>query len=472
MATRISVSDSMSEDEQGSAQPVSMATTLDLKPPPPFDAEGDSSSLAQRWKDWRERFNMYTVAANIKDDAQKRAVLLYVAGPSVHKIFKTLQNTGTDFATALEKLDEYFQPQKNVIYERYVFKQAHPNSGESIDSFITRLRTLAETCEFESVENEIRDQFVMTCSSHSFRTKLLREKDLTLSKLITMARAKELAEKQASNISGQNSSRNNVNRINKEENKEAKSKDKPAKYQKYVSKCRNCGNDFKRGHKEVCPAKGKTCRACGKLNHFAKVCRSKKNFEKSREKDNDKESKESVKLAQQQHNVQSPSSSDDEYTFAVSSSTKVTNTKIQINGTPIDVTIDSGATTNILDSVAFSCIQKRNKHVQLEPTQTKIYAYNAVQPLLLLGKCCLAVESNRKRVLSTFYVVKGKAGSLLGNETAAELGILKINVNEICKAEIENSRNERKQATGSQGQFDNRSHENESREQSQRDNVK
>jgi hypothetical protein len=44
---------------------------LDLKPPPPFDAEGDNSSLAQRWKEWRERFNMYTVAANIKDDAQK-----------------------------------------------------------------------------------------------------------------------------------------------------------------------------------------------------------------------------------------------------------------------------------------------------------------------------------------------------------------------------------------------------------------
>jgi hypothetical protein len=111
---------------------------LDLKPPPPFDADGESSSRAQRWKEWRERFTMYTIAANIKDDAQKRAVLLYVAGPSVHKIFKTLQDTGTDFKTALEKLDEYFQSQKNVIYERYVFKQTHPTPGESVYSYITR----------------------------------------------------------------------------------------------------------------------------------------------------------------------------------------------------------------------------------------------------------------------------------------------------------------------------------------------
>ena len=143
------------ENEEQNTEEVSMAAALDLKPPPPFDAEGDSSSLAQRWKEWQERFDMYTVAANIKDNAQKCAVLLYVAGPSVHKIFKTLQDTGTDFKTSLEKLDEYFQPQKNVIYERYVFKQTHQTPGELADSYITRLRTLAETCEFENAENEI-----------------------------------------------------------------------------------------------------------------------------------------------------------------------------------------------------------------------------------------------------------------------------------------------------------------------------
>ncbi|CAB4031433.1 hypothetical conserved 1030, partial [Paramuricea clavata] len=298
-------------EEEVNTEEISMATTLDLKPPPPFDAEGDNSSLAQRWKEWRERFNMYTVAANIKDDAQKRAVLLYVAGPSVHKIFKTLQDTGTDIKTALEKLDEYFQPQKNVIYERYVFKQTHPTPGESVDSYITRLRTLAETCEFESAENEIRDQFVMTCSSHGFRTKLLRETDLTLAKLITMARAKELAEKQASNISGHNNSRNNVNRVKDEGNDEARDKVRHAKYVPKPHKqnqCRNCGNEFKQKHKDVCPAKGKTCRACGKLNHFARVCRSRKNPPK----DSKKDSRESVRVALQQTQKQSPPNSSDD----------------------------------------------------------------------------------------------------------------------------------------------------------------
>ena len=49
------------------------------------------------------------------------------------------------------------------------------------------------------------------------------------------------------------------------------------------------------GHKQVCPAQGKSCRSCGKLKHFAKVCRSSsmrkpefraQNREKSNEIDN------------------------------------------------------------------------------------------------------------------------------------------------------------------------------------------
>lgn len=183
--------------EQKNIQPVSMATTLDLKQPHPFDAkEGLSTSKTMN----RNTQFCYT--------------------QRVHWFTKYSKH--------------YKTREKNIIYERYVFKQTHPSPGESIDSFFARLRTLAETCEFESAK-----------------------------------------------------------------------------------------------------------------------------------------------------------------------------AKIQINGTPFEVTIDSGTTTNIVDSAAFSCIQNRNRRVQLELTQTKIYAYNAVQPLPLLGKCCLAVESNRKRVLSTFYDVKG-----------------------------------------------------------------
>lgn len=129
---------------------VQMATKLThLAAPSAFYAESESSSLAQRWKEWRERFEMCLLAANITDAKQKRALLLYVTGPAVHKIFNTLTDTGTDYKTAIEKLDAYFQSKKNLIYERYVFKQTRPNPDEMADHFVINMR-VCESCRRNS----------------------------------------------------------------------------------------------------------------------------------------------------------------------------------------------------------------------------------------------------------------------------------------------------------------------------------
>ena len=42
----------------------------------------------------------------------------------------------------------------------------------------------------------------------------------------------------------------------------------------YKPACRHCGQEFP--HKGTCLARGKTCNKCGKLNHFATVCRGQK----------------------------------------------------------------------------------------------------------------------------------------------------------------------------------------------------
>ena len=43
----------------------------------------------------------------------------------------------------------------------------------------------------------------------------------------------------------------------------------------HASQCRNCGKEWPHEN-NPCPAPGKECRKCGKLNHFAKLCRSSK----------------------------------------------------------------------------------------------------------------------------------------------------------------------------------------------------
>ena len=46
----------------------------------PFDPISEPTSVSQRWKAWKSRFEIYLIAINAKDDAQKRALLLYQAG--------------------------------------------------------------------------------------------------------------------------------------------------------------------------------------------------------------------------------------------------------------------------------------------------------------------------------------------------------------------------------------------------------
>lgn len=79
-----------------------------------------------------------------------------------------------------KKLTKNFQPKKNITYERYVFKQAVQLKDESSINFITRLRGLAESCNFTDPGQAVKDQFISSCSSTRLRQKLLREECITL----------------------------------------------------------------------------------------------------------------------------------------------------------------------------------------------------------------------------------------------------------------------------------------------------
>ena len=74
----------------------------------PFDPVSDPTSLGQHCKIWKCRFDTYLVAIDVKENKQKRALLLYQVGQEAQEIFKTLMDIGDNYATAIAKLDQYF----------------------------------------------------------------------------------------------------------------------------------------------------------------------------------------------------------------------------------------------------------------------------------------------------------------------------------------------------------------------------
>ena len=92
-------------------------------------------------------------------------------------------------------LDEYFIPPCNISYERHISGSCKQNEGDPMDSYVTSLEVLAETCDLgDTINDRIRDQVVQGCFSNDLRRILLKNQNLTLNKILMEAKTAELSE--------------------------------------------------------------------------------------------------------------------------------------------------------------------------------------------------------------------------------------------------------------------------------------
>ena len=237
-----------------------------IQPMPAFEPRSDPTSTSARWTRWLERFNTYLIAADIKDDDRKRALLLYQAGSEVYEIFKTLEeDEAKDFKSAVKALTKYFEPEKNVIY------QATQDKEESIDEFHTRLRGLGKHCEFADADFEIKMQIVTNGTSSRLRKKALQDPTYTLANMLIDGRKYATSSAQAEGIEEQFKTKPKEN-INKTTTATPTTK-----------KCYYCGFDYPHENRP-CPAMNSVCNHCGVKGHFAKVCRSRENKEQEKDR--------------------------------------------------------------------------------------------------------------------------------------------------------------------------------------------
>ena len=140
---------------------------MDLSPPPPFDVYSQPNGVSRRWEKYVKTVRIYLAAKGINAGGRQRAILLHCAGSDIQDIAETnLTDTGADLNTLVSKFSEYFSSRNNVVFERYEFRQCIQGEDEDIDSWHTRLRMKASTCEFgDQLDSLIRDQVVACCRS-------------------------------------------------------------------------------------------------------------------------------------------------------------------------------------------------------------------------------------------------------------------------------------------------------------------
>ena len=102
------------------------------------------------------------------------------------------------------------------------------------------------------------------------------------------------------------------------------------------SKCRNCGGAYL--HTDSCPARNKKCNSCGKLNHFAKVCRT-------------------VPPGSVTRVTEEEDTDEEDYVYAVGEKGQPM-WRLDIDGEYVELMLDSGASVNLIDEVTYRRVYK------------------------------------------------------------------------------------------------------------------
>lgn len=371
----------------------------------------DAANLAVTWRRWKANFNVYRQAAELSDKAAvtQVAILLHSMGFDAVEIHETFtygtDEDKTDIEVVLRKFDDYCIPRENSVYERYKFWSRDQKEGESIDQWVTDLRTRASTCNFgDQQELLLRDKMVFGVRDERIKERLLRETDLTLGKALSICRASEVskAQLQTMSTSGNPETSTEVHVIKRRQADKYKAKEST----KLIRDCKYCGRTHEA---KKCPAFGKVCSQCQRRNHFAAVCKSKV----VRAIDCD------VRDVENELFIGSLFIGDipDKWQADVS-----------FNDTRIRFKLDTGAQVNVLPYQVYS---KFASSVPMKPTSCVLTAFGNSK-VLPMGTVVLTHTSGDERHAVSFYIVDDIKSAILGHDACERLKLVsRHNIDEL-----------------------------------------
>lgn len=273
----------------------SMTNNYEFRMPAPLQLESVGDILS-KWKNFKQKFKIFLSAAGLDrvNEGRKSAILLNCLGEEAQNIyFNVLKKSDENpkYEELLKLFDDYFEPKQNELINTYNFLNRNQEDGESFDQFYVELKRLVKICHFKEEDRMLRDRIVMGIQDKKLQRKLLENGELSLDEAINKCRASELSKEHAKVMQKdtENMQMDVLYKHEKEPQREVKYNSKSfANKNNYNSKfyhCLKCNRDH--GPRQ-CPAFGKVCSNCNKLNHFAAGCRNKavSSLEKSECNDN------------------------------------------------------------------------------------------------------------------------------------------------------------------------------------------
>ena len=403
--------------------------------------------LVESFRAFKARMNLYLEDINLTDEAKKATKIKIAVGDEGMRRILTSGLSEADQKQPT-KLWNLFEQQVdtslsvNFRVHRLEFAQLRQKPTENITEYVSRLRAKASQCDFSADElNERLIEMVTLSTPHeAFRKDILtKDKGTGMDEILQLGRQYEAII--ASNVSLQslNLSSPNVDAIQR--------KPRP---------CGNCGTVHKR---RECPAYNDECRACKKMGHWQKYCRSTKQRQRSQSRNTHRRTRRAPsrprttqhKQDEVVHHTQDTST---DYvmpfhSIVMSDSVLHTDacqseilTELIISKTappvcgPIKVKVDTGSGANTLPIRTY---RQMFPHTPISAIVTPepdvhLMAYSG-NTIKCVGSITFDLQKRKDReaVQTKFYVVDVSGPVIIGLPTCKSLDLIRVNVDEIHK---------------------------------------
>ena len=105
-----------------------------------FDPSIDPENVGPKWQSWLARFENYLVAIDVKQQARKKALLLYHAGDYVFSISQQIADESDDYNQLVKKLNKHFRSvSANQTNRQAVVSASKSNCTERNDKILDKL---------------------------------------------------------------------------------------------------------------------------------------------------------------------------------------------------------------------------------------------------------------------------------------------------------------------------------------------
>jgi transposase InsO family protein len=357
--------------------------------------------LDQEFRNFEQHVKLIFQGPLRKESGESKAAYLQIwLGSQGRAIIESWGLDDNDKTTdnICERFRQYFQPRKNVIFSRFLFRERKQQIGESTDSYVTVLRNLVKDCGYDALADEmVRDQIVVGITSPELRERLLLEGDsLTLKSAMEMVVTVEATKKQLATMAVGST-------VDAVKTGGGDHSHKRGDGQQRTFLCKFCA---RRHGKKQCPAYGKECHNCKKMHHFATCCKKRGT---GVHEVNDEEEEEGHKID----------------VIADNDRPNTAYANIELNtADTVRFKLDTGAQVNVIPKATYLKLTKRP---EMKKTTQKFYGY-AGQAIDIQGSVELSCKYKGKSYKGTFFIAntKGHSQPILGLQACMDLGIVTL----------------------------------------------